>query len=93
MSIICNHCNSEFISEELLQIHKRKIRVKKVVKKNNKKKDNDIEGKDVGRVFWKEKNLPRIVSYCQKDVATVAQLVMRFKGMTLLSENQIEIFD
>ena len=54
---------------------------------------DDIEGKDVGRVFWKEKNLPRIVSYCQKDVATVAQLVLRFKGMSLLDVKQIEVVD
>jgi len=39
----------------------------------------DIEGKDVARVYWHEKDLPRIVSYCQRDVATVARLLLRFR--------------
>jgi len=50
---------------------------------------SDIDGKDVGRVYWKEKNLPRIVEYCQRDVVTVAQLVMRFKNLPLLSKEQV----
>ncbi len=50
---------------------------------------DDIEGKDVGRVYWEEKNLQRIVEYCQRDVVTVAQLVMRFKNLPLLPANQI----
>jgi hypothetical protein len=41
---------------------------------------NDIEGKDVARVYWQEKNLPRITEYCSKDVITVARLLLRFKG-------------
>ena len=52
---------------------------------------DDIEGKDVGRVFWKEKNMQRIITYCQKDVLTVAQLVMRFKGMNTLNDKQVEL--
>ena len=50
---------------------------------------NDIEGKDVGRVYWRENGLKRIVEYCQCDVVTVAQLVLRFKGMGLLEPEQI----
>ncbi|MCS6916679.1 MAG: ribonuclease H-like domain-containing protein [Chitinophagales bacterium] len=49
----------------------------------------EMEGKDVGRVYWKERNLPRIVEYCEKDVITVAQLILRFKGMPLLRPEQI----
>ena len=41
---------------------------------------NDIGGSDVARVYWKEKNLDRIVEYCRKDVLTVAQIVLKFKG-------------
>jgi hypothetical protein len=52
---------------------------------------DDIEGKDVGRVYWKEKNLTRIVEYCQRDVITVAQLLLRFKGMPLLNKESIVI--
>jgi len=52
---------------------------------------DDIDGSDVGRVYWKEKNLLRIATYCQKDVVTVAQLVLRFKGLPLLKEEDITI--
>jgi hypothetical protein len=41
---------------------------------------DDIEGKDVCRVYWEEKGLARIVEYCQKDVVTVGRLLLRFKG-------------
>ena len=50
---------------------------------------DDIEGKDVGRVYWQDKNLERIVNYCQRDVITVAQLILRFKGLSLLQQEQI----
>ena len=53
---------------------------------------DDIEGKDVGHVYWNENNLPRIVTYCQRDVITVARILMKIKGEThLLSEAQITI--
>ncbi|MDQ6889064.1 MAG: ribonuclease H-like domain-containing protein, partial [Bacteroidota bacterium] len=32
---------------------------------------DDIDGSQVGEVFWTEKNLERIAHYCGKDVATV----------------------
>lgn len=52
---------------------------------------NDIDGKDVARVYWKEKDLPRIVSYCERDVVTVAQLILRYKGLSLLTPEQVQI--
>jgi DNA polymerase elongation subunit (family B) len=52
-------------------------------------KDN-IEGKDVCRIYWQEKNLKRIVEYCGKDVVTVARLLFRFKGEPdTLEDNQV----
>jgi len=54
---------------------------------------NDIEGKDVGRVYWRENGLRRIVEYCQRDVMTVAQLVMRFKGLELLKRENVIMLD
>jgi 3'-5' exonuclease len=50
---------------------------------------DDIDGSDVARVYWEEKNLSRIVVYCQKDVLTVAQLLLRFKGQPLIEEKNI----
>ena len=53
---------------------------------------DDIEGKDVCRVYWQEEGLARIVEYCQKDVITVARVLLRFKGdKELLNDDQIAI--
>jgi 3'-5' exonuclease len=52
---------------------------------------DDIDGSMVGEVYWKDKNLPRIVSYCQKDVVTVAQVFLRMQGEALLKNENIEI--
>lgn len=38
---------------------------------------DDISGEDVTRVYWQEKDLPRIIKYCQKDVETTAKVYMR----------------
>jgi len=38
---------------------------------------NDISGEDVTRVYWQEHDLPRIVTYCQKDVETTARVFLR----------------
>ena len=52
---------------------------------------DDIDGSMVWKVYWKEKNLPRIVTYCQKDVVTVAQIFLRMNGEPLIREENIEI--
>ncbi len=52
---------------------------------------DDIDGSKVWEVYWKEKNLPRIVNYCQKDVVTVAQVLLRMKGEPLISDENIQI--
>jgi uncharacterized protein YprB with RNaseH-like and TPR domain len=52
---------------------------------------DDIDGSMVWKVYWKEKNLPRIITYCQKDVTTVAQIFLRMSGEALIKEGNIEI--
>lgn len=52
---------------------------------------DDMDGSMVSKVYWEEQDLPRIVTYCQKDVVTVAQLILRFKGMPLLQPADIVI--
>ena len=52
---------------------------------------DDIDGSQVADVYWKEKNLQRIVTYCQKDVVTTANIVMRFNNLPLISDDQILI--
>jgi 3'-5' exonuclease len=52
---------------------------------------DDIDGSMVWEVYWKEKNLERIVTYCQKDVVTVAQILLRMNGELLIENENIEI--
>lgn len=52
---------------------------------------DDIDGSKVWEVYWLEKNLQRIVTYCQKDVVTVAQILLRMNGEQLINEENIEI--
>lgn len=51
----------------------------------------DMQGSDVYRVYWQEKNLERIVSYCCKDTLTVAQLFLSYRGEEMLKENEITL--
>ncbi|MDB4250868.1 3'-5' exonuclease [Flavobacteriales bacterium] len=51
---------------------------------------DDIDGGQVAVVYWNDKNLERIKKYCQKDTLTVAQLLLKYKGEELISENNIE---
>jgi len=52
---------------------------------------DDIDGSVVWKVYWEEKNLQRIITYCQKDVVTVAQILLRMNGEALIREENIEI--
>jgi len=46
---------------------------------------DDIKGEDVTRVFWKEEDHNRIKEYCEKDVYTLAQIVLKLSNLPLLS--------
>ena len=50
---------------------------------------DDINGSQVGEYYWVRNELPRIVIYCQKDVVAIAQLMLRYKGMPLIEDNNI----
>ena len=54
---------------------------------------DDIDGSEVGRVYWEEKNLERIAEYCQKDVLAVAQLFLRYKGEDLILPGNIKVVE
>lgn len=49
----------------------------------------DMSGSDVGDVYWKERDLQRIAIYCEKDVTTVAQIMLKFQGKDLIPEERI----
>lgn len=50
---------------------------------------DDIDGSDVGRVFWEERDFDRLSLYCEKDVLATVQLLLRFKRMPILEEDQV----
>ena len=45
---------------------------------------DDINGSEVGGVYYKEKNIARIVTYCEKDTIAIAQLLLRFNNEPLI---------
>ncbi len=52
---------------------------------------DDIDGSMVGKVYWEEKNIQRIVTYCQKDVVTTANIILRFMNLPLVADEEITI--
>ena len=50
---------------------------------------DDISGADVAKVYYEEGDVDRIVTYCEKDTLTVCQLLLKYKGMKLIEEDQI----
>ena len=52
---------------------------------------DDIDGSEVGRVFWEEDDLERIATYCEKDVLAVVQLVQKYRRQDLFSEEQVVV--
>lgn len=52
---------------------------------------DDIDGSQVGSVYWQDQDLDRIVTYCQKDVLTIAQLFLRYQGKPMLDDEQVVI--
>lgn len=47
---------------------------------------DDIDGSQVGDVYWVEKDLQRIVNYCEKDVLTSANVFLRLQGFPLITK-------
>mgnify|MGYP000860089291 CR=1 FL=1 len=49
----------------------------------------DIDGSQVGHVFYVEKDIDRIVTYCEKDTIAVAQIFLRLRREDLLIDEEI----
>lgn len=45
---------------------------------------DDIDGSQVGHTYWVERDLARIVTYCQKDVETTARIFLRYLNLQTL---------
>lgn len=52
---------------------------------------DDIDGSMVNAVYWSEKDLSRIVEYCQKDVVTLVQVLLRLHCEPLVQSENISI--
>jgi hypothetical protein len=50
----------------------------------------EMDGSKVRDVYYDEKNLERISTYCEKDVIVVANIILRFKNLPLLSDEHIQ---
>lgn len=50
---------------------------------------DDIDGSDVAKVYYQEKDLDKIIKYCEKDTIAVAQLLLRFNNLELLRDDDI----
>jgi len=50
---------------------------------------DDINGSEVANVYYQQKNIQRIVTYCEKDTLAVAQILLRFNNQELLKEEDI----
>lgn len=51
---------------------------------------DDIDGSQVYDVYYKENNLERIATYCEKDVLCVANLLLRFMGKPIINPENLE---
>ncbi len=52
---------------------------------------DDIDGSQVADIYYKSFDIQRIARYCEKDTLAIAQLLLRFKGEPLISQENYEI--
>lgn len=50
---------------------------------------DDIDGSDVYKVYYEDKDIDRIIAYCEKDTIAVAQILLRLRRDDILSDNEI----
>jgi len=50
---------------------------------------DDISGKDVRNVYYLDKDLNRIVKYCEKDVLAIAQVILKLRQEKLLAASEV----
>jgi len=51
---------------------------------------DDIDGSMVAGVYYIEKDLERIVRYCEKDVIAIVKVLQRFMNMPIIEDDKIE---
>jgi len=51
----------------------------------------DIDGSQAAKVYYEEKELDRIVHYCERDIIAIAQVFLRFRNEKLLTDDEIVV--
>lgn len=51
---------------------------------------DDIDGSMVRQVYYEDGDIERIKTYCEKDVVTLANVLMRFKNLDLIDSSNIQ---
>jgi len=51
---------------------------------------DDIDGSMVNKVYYQENDLLRIVTYCEKDVLAITQLLLKYRNENLLLNSEIK---
>lgn len=51
----------------------------------------DMDGSMVQDVYYKDRDLARIIEYCQRDVIVTANIILRFQDKALLEEERITV--
>jgi len=51
---------------------------------------DDIDGSEVAAVYYKEKDVERIASYCQKDVLATAQVYLKLNNIQTIKPENVE---
>ena len=52
---------------------------------------DDIDGSQVAAVYYKEKDIDRIIRYCEKDTLAVANLFLSYQGKKIIPPENMEI--
>ena len=52
---------------------------------------DDMDGSQVAKVFYQDKDLDRIIHYCEKDVVATIQLFRKYQGDPIINEEFIQI--
>jgi len=44
----------------------------------------------VASVYWKDRDISRIVTYCEKEVLSLARVMISFMGKETISDDNVE---
>ena len=57
------------------------------------KEEVKVEGSEVNRIYYEENNLKKIISDCRQDVAVLAQVYLKLKGLPGIEEENISFVE